>query len=420
MDKKSKHHLYRAGFLSALITVLSLTACGRNQAPSITLMESSTMQADSDENKPAELPYTVKIGFIGPISGPYAAEGAAARNAFQLAIDEANNSGRFPYRIETIIVDDKSSEEAAVSGVRRILADPLVLAVSGFWNSGPAAAAIPLFIEAKIPLLIWGAIRETLTSENNVPWITRSAPTDKQENIPLARAVLDDMGYKDWFIVSDTSSYGSGNFDAFLKELSVRSITPAGTEHVQEDSRDFGELVQKIKSSGAKAVYCGSTYSIGSELKRQLYEAGVKDILFCGISGMKTDNFFRIGSSAAEGALVVSPGIILDETALGRRFIELYNSKAYSQPIGAYTPYAYEAALILLNSLSVCGSKPAPAEMAGAIFRSSTAGIMGTTAFNEIGQTVNVAAYLNVAQNGSWIPYQNSMYSKGARSFGGR
>jgi branched-chain amino acid transport system substrate-binding protein len=135
---------------------------------------------------------------------------------------------------------------------------------------------------------------------------------------------------------------------------------------------------------------------------------------------MKTEDFLKIGASAAEGALVVSPGIILNESSPGRRFISLYNSKGYSEPIGAYTPYAYEAALILLNSLSVCGINPTPQEMADAVYRSKTVGIMGTTAFNEIGQTVNVAAYLNVAQDGSWVPYRNSKYGAGSRSFGGR
>ena len=403
------------------LIVLSLAACSRDKPPSITMMKVISGSPNYDFQEDA---YTVKLGFIGPITGTNAAEGSAARNAFLMAIEDANNSGRFPYTIETIIVDDQSSEDVAAAGAAKMVSDPLVVAVTGFWNSGPAAAAIPIFIDAKIPLLIWGAISETLTNEDNVPWITRSAPTDKQENIPLARAVLDNMGYKDWFVVSDLSTYGSGNYDAFMRELFSRDITPLGSEYVREDAYEniweINEVVQKIIQSGAKAVYCGSTYSIGSQLKRRLYEAGATNILYCGISGMKTVDFFNIGNSAAEGTLVVSPGIILEETAAGRRFIEVYNSKAYSEPIGAYTPYAYEAALILINSLSVCSGRPTSAEMTNVIFRSTTVGIMGTTAFNEIGQTMNIAAYLNVAQNGSWVPYLNSDYANGRRSFGGR
>ncbi|MDR1916433.1 MAG: branched-chain amino acid ABC transporter substrate-binding protein [Synergistaceae bacterium] len=362
----------------------------------------------------------VKIGFIGPITGSNAAEGAAARNAFTLAINEANKSGEFPFKIEIIEVDDQSTENVAVAGAQEIVSDSAVVVASGFWNSGPAAAAIPVFKDAEIPLLIWGAIRETLTNKDNVPYITRSAPTDKQENIPLAVKVLDEMGYKDWFVVSDVGSYGSGNFNAFKAELSARGITPIGEEQVPEDTIDLNSVVQKIKASGAKAVYCGSTVAIGSQLKRQLFEAGVTDVLFCGISGMKTEDFLKIGAKAAEGALVVSPGIILEDTDAGRSFIKLYNAQGYSEPIGAYTPYAYEAALILINSLRACKDNPTPAAMTKAILNSNTTGIMGTTTFNSIGQTENVAAYLNVVQDGVWVPLERSEYSRGGRSFGGK
>jgi branched-chain amino acid transport system substrate-binding protein len=363
----------------------------------------------------------VKVGFLGPITGSDAAEGAAARNAFTLAISEANKSGEFPFKIEVIEVDDQGTENVAVAGAQEIVSDSDIVAASGFWNSGPAAAAIPVFKEAEIPLLIWGAIRESLTNKENVPYITRSAPTDKQENIPLAIKVLDEMGYRDWFIVSDVSSYGDGNLNAFKAELAARKITPIGEEQVPEDTTDLNAVVQKVKASGAKAVYCGSTVAIGSQLKRQLNDGGVRDILYCGISGMKTEDFLKIGAEPAEGTLVVSPGIILEDTTEGSNFINLYNSQGYSEPIGAFTPYAYEAALILIKSMRACEGKPTAEAMTRAILDSKTTGIMGTTTFNEIGQTENVAAYLNVVQDGKWVPLDKSEYSQGGkRAFGGK
>jgi len=401
-----------------LVLTLVLYSCG-GTGQSLVSVEKAVPNNETGSPNVNNETHVVKIGFIGPISGLYSSEGTAARNAFQMAVDEANGSGRFPYFIELIIADDKSDDETAVAETGRILSDPSVVAVSGFWNSGPAAASIPLFIEAEVPLLIWGAIREALTNEYNVPWVTRSAPTDKQENIPLAAVVLDDLEYRDWFLVSDDSAYGEGNLEAFLRELNIRGITPRNTAVITDIDSDLDNIVRQIRSSRVGAVYCGSTSSIASLLKLRIYEAEDIDVLFCGISGIKTEDFLRIGESAAEGTLVVSPGIILEETESGRRFIEAYNARGYPDPIGAYTPYAYEAALIILNALSVCGEKPQPAEMADILYRSRTEGIMGTTTFNEIGQTTNVAAFLNVAQDGVWIPFQNSDYANGRRSFGG-
>jgi ABC-type branched-subunit amino acid transport system substrate-binding protein len=54
---------------------------------------------DAGTGGDSEAPDVVKLGFLSPITGPNSAEGAAARNAFLMAIDAANASGEFPYTI---------------------------------------------------------------------------------------------------------------------------------------------------------------------------------------------------------------------------------------------------------------------------------------------------------------------------------
>ena len=361
----------------------------------------------------------VSLGFLSPITGANAAEGAAARNAFQLAIDQANESGDYPYTIKIVIIDDQSDASVGVAGAQKIVADDTVVAATGHWNSGVAEATIPVFKEAQIPMLIWGAIGSSLTCAENYPWITRSAPTDVQENIPLAKAVLDDMGYSKVFIISDTTSYGAGNTAAFTAELASRGLSPLGVEEVQEGTVDFRAILEKVKSAGADCVYWGGVVTEGSLLKQQMYEADL-NALFCGISGNYSDDFLKISPEAAEGALIVKPGIVLESTEKGKKFVEDYNAAGYSEPIGAYTPYAYEAALILLQALKNCGDNVTPEAMRDAIKDGSFDGIMGTTTFNEIGQTELVAAYLNVVQDGVWTVYDDSEYVSGARSFPGK
>lgn len=336
-----------------------------------------------------------------------------------MAIKQANDSGEFPYEIKTIIIDDQSDATVGVAGAQKIVADNTVVAATGHWNSGVAEATIPVFKENEIPFLIWGAIRESLTSAENYPWVTRSAPTDVQENIPLAKAVLDDMGYKKVFIVSDVTSYGEGNKAAFTKELENRGMTALGVEKVQEGTVDFRAIIAKIKEAGADCVYWDGVVTEGSILKKQLTEDGV-DALFCGISGNYSEDFLKIGAQAAEGALIVKPGIVLESTEAGRKFIADYAAGGYSEPIGAYTPYAYEAALILLGALKKCGDAPTTEAMRDAIKDGEFTGIMGTTTFNEIGQTELVAAYLNVVQDGEWVVYDASDYLTGARKFAGK
>ncbi len=47
---------------------------------------------------------TIKIAFIGPLTGPNAAQGNGAKNCFDLAIKQANDSGKFPFKIENVLL----------------------------------------------------------------------------------------------------------------------------------------------------------------------------------------------------------------------------------------------------------------------------------------------------------------------------
>lgn len=409
-------------FIMSLMMVAALFAgCTPKPAAEAPAEAAAPAEATAAPEAAAEYtgPEVVTLGFLSPITGPNAAEGAAARNAFQLAIDQANASGEYPYEIKTIIIDDQSDATVGVAGAQKIVADNTVVAATGHWNSGVAEATIPVFKENEIPFLIWGAIRESLTSAENYPWITRSAPTDVQENVPLAKAVLDDMGYKNVFIVSDVTSYGEGNVSAFTAELAARGMQALGVEKVQEGTVDFRAIITKIKDTGADCVYWGGVVTEGSILKQQLHEEGV-NALFCGISGNYSEDFLKIPAEAAEGALVVKPGIVLTSTDAGNKFIADYEAAGFAEPVGAYTPYAYEAALILLQALKTCGSDVTPEAMRDAIKDGTFTGIMGTTTFNEIGQTTLVAAFLNVVQDGKWVVYDDSEYATGARKFPGK
>src|SRR5690606_9157993 len=105
----------------------------------------------------------VKIAFLGPLTGPNAAQGLGARNAFDLAIKEANESGRFPFRIEAMILDDASDPSTGVAAALRAVNDPAVVAATGHWNSPVALATIDVFHEHGIPMVIWGAIHPDIT-----------------------------------------------------------------------------------------------------------------------------------------------------------------------------------------------------------------------------------------------------------------
>ncbi len=359
----------------------------------------------------------VKVGFIGPLTGANAAQGVGARNSFELAIAQANESGDFPYTIELVVMDDASNPGTGASAAMKLVADPALVIASGHWNSPVARATIPIFKDNEIPLIIWGAIGTDLTSPENYPIITRVCPTAVQENLPLAKFLMDDIKIKKWAIISDTSSYGKGNTEAWQHEAAARSgVEIISLDEVQVGQSDFKAILSKVKNMNPDAVYFGGVVMEGALIRRQMNDVGMGDTLMAAISGLWDNKFIEVATPAlAEGVVVTKPGVALSKAPKGQAFIAAYEKMGFREPFGAYGPYAYDAATVILDALKEVG--PDSAKLINSVAGIESKGLFGTTKFNDFGQTTNVAVTIYVVDDGEWVDYDSSAYSSGGKSF---
>ena len=109
VERKMKKFTNKKVLVMVLVLALAafcLTACG----------------GGDDTPAGGDAATTVTLGFLGPITGESAAEGSAARNAFELAVKAANESGEYPYEIKTIIIDDQADPSTGVAGAQQIVA----------------------------------------------------------------------------------------------------------------------------------------------------------------------------------------------------------------------------------------------------------------------------------------------------------
>lgn len=356
---------------------------------------------------------TIKIAFIGPLTGPNAAQGNGAKNSFDMAIKQANESGKFPYKIEMMALDDASDPAVAVSAALKAVSDPKVVAASGHWNSSCALATIHTFHSFKVPFIVWGAISPRIT-EYNYPEVTRNCPTLVQENVPFAKWVIEDLGYKSFSIISDTTDYGEQNTKAFkalaekhgAKILSVGAV-PVGTT-------DFRPILTKIKGINPSAIYFGGVVMEGALARSQMDKVGLNKV-FCAVSGLADEKFNEVTGRAAEGTIITKPGFGLEELPGGVEFKKAYEAQGYREPMGAYGIYAYEAANIILEALNKVGTDD-KAVIAKTIRGMKYKGILGTTTFDQNGQTELAPVTKLVSQNGKWVKWEKSEYATGKRT----
>ena len=343
---------------------------------------------------------TVKIGFIGPMSGGNAQQGLSARNGFQLAVDQANASG-LPFTIETVILDDAANPQTGVAAALKLTNDPQVLAATGHWNSGVALATIPVFQRAGVPFIVWGAISPRITERNN-PMVSRVVTTLVNINEPLAKWAAESVGKK-IAIVSDTSDYGMANTQNFDRLFKAAGGSIVATETAPVGTTDFRAVLTKIKATSPDAVYCGSATTEAGLIRQQMVELGL-NVPMIGVDGFHDADFVKIAGSAAEGAVA---GIAREKgNPQLEKLTRDYQAAKFAEPSTGYTKNAFDSANIIIAAIRKAGTKDKSA-IAKAIRETEHDGAMGRTSFDGNGQTrLPIELELRVVKNGAWTTRQ--------------
>jgi len=348
----------------------------------------------SAQNKP-----TIKLGFIGPVSGGNAQQGLGARNGFLLAVEQINARADYPYRVEAVTLDDASDPQTGVGGAMRLVNDPNVVAATGHWNSPVALATIPIFNRSEMPFIVWGAISPKIT-EQNLSVVTRVTPTLLAENQPLAEWVAKKLGLKKIAIVSDTSDYGTGNAKAFTDFFANHGGTTVSTSLLPVGTTDFRAVLTKIKSTDAQAIYFGGVIAEAGILRKQQAELRL-DMPMLGISGFYDPGFISIAGAAAEGTMVSYPAS-QSNPKLDKLYAD-YKARGFAEPTSPYTKYAFDAANILLTAIKEVGIKDKTA-IAKYIRAIKYDGVLGTTTFDSNGQTkIPITLEIKVVRDGKWV-----------------
>jgi branched-chain amino acid transport system substrate-binding protein len=354
----------------------------------------------------------VKIGFIGPLTGPNAALGLGARNGADLAVKETNKRGDSPYEYELVVMDDASDPSVGVSVATKLCTVDKVVAATTHFNSPVGLATIHVFHRYKTPQVFWGAIHPDITYKHNFPEVTRIAANTLVEHAQLTDFVLQ-RGYKSWSILYDTTSYGTSCFKAVKDALTKRGAEIISTDGIPTGAVDFRPILSKIKAlnPGPNVIYYGGVVTEAALIKRQMAEMGMTNLLYVGVTGFDSETFNKAAEAAAEGTVIVGKKSIGDDSP----FVKAYNSQGYKEYYEATGPYAYDATNMIISVINKVG--PADkAVVAKAIREMEYEGVLGLTKFDEFGQTKTGGLSMKVSQAGKWTPWEQSDYGKGAKN----
>lgn len=346
-----------------------------------------------------------KIGFVGPLTGGNSAIGVGMKNSVELAINQANATGKLPYKLELVAVDDAGDPTTAVNAANKLTSDPNIVGVVAHFNSGAALATVPVFHKNGLPAVIAAAIHPNITKDG-FKEITRVITAADIQNEVAGNVAAKDWGLKTFAVIHDKTDYGKTNAEQFIASVKNNGGEVVAFDGISVGQQDFSALLTTIKSKNPDMVFFGGVATEAALIKRQMTELKMTAI-FMSDSGILSDTFNKIAGPAADGTLAHGIGKPLEDLPGGQDFIKAYAAAKYAEPHEAYAPFAYDAANIIIKGLEQVG--PDRAKLAGAI-RGITnfQGILGETTFDEQGQTRLQIITTYISEEGKWVPYYRS------------
>ena len=292
-----------------------------------------------------------KIGFQGPLSGDNAQLGINEYNAFVLAVDEANQKNTFGFKVTAVKSDDVGDASKAPAAATTLQQDPAILGVIGPAFSGPTKAVGASYDAAHLVLISGSATNPTLTSLGFKSF-HRVVPPDSLEGKEAADW-LAKKSPKSVFVVDDLTDYGKGAADAVQAELKAKGVSVT-RQGVAQKTTDYSVISQKVKASGAGALFYG-----GYDTQAALFAKGLKTAGYTGITmagnGGKSSKFTE-GAGDAGNGWYFSCGC-LDATVApqAKAFNDAY-TKMFNTPPSTYSPEAYDATNALLTAIKDAAS----------------------------------------------------------------
>ncbi|HZW02490.1 MAG TPA: branched-chain amino acid ABC transporter substrate-binding protein [Anaerolineaceae bacterium] len=361
--------------------------------------------------KPAEK-QTVKIGFIGPLSGGGAAVGIGAKNSFQLKVDEVLADGTYPYNIEVVYEDDASDPATGVAAATKIASDPDVVAAATHWNSPVGLATVDVFHKYGMAQVFWGTIHRDIIFGNDYKEPVRVIPTSEQ-SMELAAEYAVKFDRMEWVIINDTTDYGTKIRDEFTASMEKRGGTILEAIGVTVGQQDFSAVLSRVKELDPEGIFYAGVTTEAAGVRMQAVKMGITEPIFMGPPGIQSDTFGEITLADAEGTFC-SGTFDVNSTEEGKAFVEAYNAK-YTEPFEQNGPYAYDSAAIILEALKAVG--PDRAKIVDYILEHQFKGVIGDIQWDEYGQNGVGGLTMYVNQDQKWVKYEESEYASGVRTF---
>jgi len=302
----------------------------------------------------AKEPY--KIGGIFAITGGASFLGDPEKKSLQMVVDEINKNGGIDGRqLEAIIYDSEGDPSKAVLHANKLISKDDVIAVIGPSLTPTTLAIVPIFENAKIPLISCAAgIKIT---DPVKPWVFKTAQSD----VMAVKAVYEFMKKRNITkvgILSVEDAFGESGKEQLLKQAKDFGIEVIAAETFGGKDTDMTPQLTKIRAAQPQAIICWGTNPGPAVVAKNVKQMNLTIPLYMS-HGVASPKFIELAGEASNGIILPTGKILVakqlpdsdPQKVVLLNYIEQFE-KLNNMPVSGFGGYAYDGMKILARAMA--------------------------------------------------------------------
>lgn len=303
----------------------------------------------------------IKVGVVGPFSGPFAMYGKEYKAAIETYVSEHGKMAG-GHEVQFIYKDTGGPNPAAAkSATQELLIRNGAKYIAGFTFTPNALAVAPLITKAHAPTVIFNAATSIITKRS--PEFIRTSFTLPQAAMPMA-----DWAYAHGVksVVTAVSDYGPGveAAKAFAKEFEAKGGKVLDQIRMPMSTTDFSPFVQRIKTKKPDALFSFTPAGPPAFAFVKAYnDYGLKaaGIKFLGTGDLVDETTLQGIGDAAIGVITAHHYSVAHDSAANKAFLADFHKVAPSVVPNFVAVGAYDGTRVLYKMIAAGGTNSAKA-----------------------------------------------------------
>ena len=293
---------------------------------------------------------TIKIGYLGSLTGKHSDLGVAARDATMLAVEQLNSEGGINGRKLELVVRDDTLDVKIAETMTEELVKEGVAAIVGPVASSMSKAALPVIDKAGVVMVSPTSSSNELSGKDD--YFFRVMEPNSQFAGHLADSALK-LGVKRLAVIYDTNNrpYTVDIFQVF-REAFVKGGGTITSEIIFDSTQkpEFIPLVKQLRLSKTDGVLMLANSVDSVVIAQQIRKEGSEAPILSGACGIAQRDLLQLAGKTSEGLIFTLPVNSQSMAPAYTRFKEAF-TRRYNYPPTFTAVLAYDATQLILTSL---------------------------------------------------------------------